>query len=327
MSTMQPLAKAQDGSYVFDAAGNILRWNSTRTAPAMAENPEMDHPVDKHGYPINKKGAPIRQPEMGMIRMGKQFHAYMQDLKRSFTTPRKKQTKFADDDSDDDDLADDEAKFDMDILDMIDDIKKKLPDAPDTEVMKLVEARLAVQLRTKIPGPTPLPGITPAPAPAPTPGTGPTVPLGMVLPAPVVVPPSLTPGLLQPNQALDYTKKSDYEIYKSGSRTLYDSTEAKFDLKAVRLNNFVERTKARAQEQGWSIFTITLATGERRNLLTNYSEISLQAIRTQVETRGMFAPLPNVTRAQQQDAQLFKCLHDSLDETSMSTMTLSDRKT
>ena len=95
----------------------------------------------------------------------------------------------------------------------------------------------------------------------------------------------------------------------------------------MRLNNFVERTKARAQEQGWSIFTITLATGKQRNLLTNYSEISLQAIRTKVETQGMFAPLLDVTRSQQQDAQLFKCLHDSLDETSMSTMTLSDRKT
>lgn len=127
---------------------------------------------------------------------------------------------------------------------------------------------------------------------------------------------ALTPAQVAPDNIIDYSTSEGKKLWNSATAALDD----KFDADAKNINIFTEQVMKRATNAGWTtgngnIISIPDVNGNNRNLIQEYGRLTMEEIRTYVQTysapaaAGAAAP---ENRRRQNDYQFYVFLSDSL---------------
>ena len=129
-------------------------------------------------------------------------------------------------------------------------------------------------------------------------------------PAAAAAPFALTPGRLNPTEAVDYSTRTGQAIFAAATASL----PHKFDAESKTVNQFCEDLRDRAIKAGWGegaadILTIPDADGNNRNLIANYGQLTPEDIRAHVATY-----IAAQGRRAQNAVQMYHCIMESLTE-------------
>lgn len=144
-------------------------------------------------------------------------------------------------------------------------------------------------------------------------------------PAPQPVPPTVAyascPGQHDSSSLLDFSKKTDLSLFKSGSKSLYEG-DHRFDGTALNLTMFLKALKSRSNEfaldeasnpQQINLFHITpsgSATAIQINVVSQYAMISVAELTHQCAR--FMTGVDKESRANQNNSMMAKCIHNSL---------------
>jgi hypothetical protein len=120
---------------------------------------------------------------------------------------------------------------------------------------------------------------------------------------------SLTPGTLDGQATLDYSKKAGVSLYKEATSKLSADL---YDCSPEGYLQFMKSLKVRAEAFGWSeqdwVLWIEPRTGASKiNLISDYGQITLERIQAVEEGR-----MNQQTRLAQDNRALYECLNNSL---------------
>ena len=126
------------------------------------------------------------------------------------------------------------------------------------------------------------------------------------------VPFARAPGLLNPNQVIDYSSDQGIKLYKSATRPLYENGNL-FSVNEEGARDFIGLVGTRARQFSWhdSILEVPVDNaqplGDTLSMLTNHGQLSLDHIREHVATY-----VAAESRAAQESTALAQMLNDSL---------------
>ena len=126
------------------------------------------------------------------------------------------------------------------------------------------------------------------------------------------VPFARAPGLLNPNQVIDYSSDQGIKLYKSATRPLYEDGNL-FSVNEEGARDFIGLVGTRARQFSWhdSILEVPVDNanplGDTLSMLTNHGQLSLDHIREHVATY-----VAAESRAAQESTALAQMLNDSL---------------
>ena len=114
-----------------------------------------------------------------------------------------------------------------------------------------------------------------------------------------------TPARVITNAPINYTTKEGMMEYREATKTLYRDSEQCFDLSSVGLNAFLSKLGHGVRVTGWPLINVVVdaTAGVTRNLITQYGEVPLNAVKGAVATMDKTHTL-NV----QHDEQLYSCI-------------------
>ena len=122
---------------------------------------------------------------------------------------------------------------------------------------------------------------------------------------------------------IDYGTKTGSSLYDRSTKSLFVDAKDAFDLKSGGLMNFLDAINARARECGWQIFTMNNTAGVPKDLLTEYGDLTIENVIAHATAVFTVHPL---TRAAQEDGQLFACINNSMTQGAIDVLNLRQDK-
>jgi len=122
---------------------------------------------------------------------------------------------------------------------------------------------------------------------------------------------------------IDYSTRTGAALYDRATKSVFVDPKNQYDLESSTLMNFLDAIARRSRECGWEIFTIANAAGDAKNLLTEYGDLTTTEVMTHATAVLGGAP---VTRAAQEEAQLFVCINNSLTQGAIDVLNLQEPK-
>ncbi len=127
---------------------------------------------------------------------------------------------------------------------------------------------------------------------------------------------ALSPGTTNPDQLIDFSTRTGQALYDTGRAKLMDDESEKFDLKVTQVVRFQEMLRTRSEVMRWTNPSQGITTyqvdGRNYDLISEYGQITYDAIKTQSEVYWKYGGAKTAQRAAQNNEMMAKCILASL---------------